>query len=265
MIGFCPLASGSRGNSIFFGTQKTKVLFDCGISGRATVKKLEEIGVDIDDIDAIIVSHEHGDHIQGLKVLACKKGIPVLANCETAKGITNQLRDCPKFKIFSTGENFEFNDLLIHPFSIPHDTSDPVAFTVKYEEIKVGICTDLGFATSLVQKQLQDCDYLYVEANHDPALVYSCPRPNVYKQRVLSRSGHLSNEDCGKLLKEVWSPKLKHVHLAHLSGECNEPALALETVKEALGDKADSIEFSIAFQDKISRAITFDTARATLN
>lgn len=264
MIGFCPLASGSRGNSIFFGTRNTKVLFDCGISGRATVKKLEEIGIDINDIDAIVVSHEHGDHIQGLKVLACKKGIPVLANSETAKGITDQLRDCPKFKIFSTGEAFEFGDLRIHPFSVPHDTSDPVAFTVKYDEIKVGICTDLGFVTSLVQKQLQDCDYLYIESNHDPELVYSCPRPNVYKQRVLSRSGHLSNEACGELLSEVWSPKLKHVHLAHLSGECNDPDLALKTVKEVLGNKSDSLEFSIAFQDKVSKAISFDIEPASL-
>src|SRR6202012_3784723 len=102
--------------------------------------------------------------------------------------------DCPKFKIFSTGETFEFKDLEIHPFSIPHDTLDPVAFTIKTHFLKLGFCADLGFATSLVQTKLQQCDYLYLEANHEPSMVHASTRPQVYKQRVLGRTGHLSNE-----------------------------------------------------------------------
>ena len=257
MKGFCPLASGSKGNCIYIGTDQTKILIDAGISAKAIQMRLSEINVDLAEIDAILVTHEHMDHIQGLKTLAYKKGIPILANHETAKGIVEAFHDCPKFKIFSTGETFEFGDLEIHPFSIQHDTLDPVAFTIRVNHFKLGFCTDLGFATSLVQAQLRDCDYLYVESNHEPSMVYASARPLIYKQRVLSRSGHLSNHACGNLLAQVYHSKLKHVHLAHLSSECNHPATALKIIGEILEQKGIRIDMSIAPQDKISRSILF--------
>ncbi len=121
----------------------------------------------------------------------------------------------------------------------------------------MGFCTDLGFATSLVHSQLTNCDYLYIESNHEPSMVHASSRPMVYKQRVLSRSGHLSNDACGNLLAHVYSPKLKHVHLAHLSSECNSPEAALRVVGEILADQGIKIEISTAPQDKIGRAIFF--------
>lgn len=257
MKGFCPLASGSKGNCIYLGTANTKILIDAGISAKSLIARLAEINVDLADIDAILITHEHGDHIQGLKTLAFRYGIPVLANHETAKGIVDALHDCPKFKIFSTGETFEFGDLEIHPFSVQHDTLDPVAFTIRVGNLKLGFCTDLGFVTTLVQMQLRECDYLYVEANHQPSMVHASPRPMVYKQRVLSRSGHLSNEACGTLLTHVHSSKLKHVHLAHLSSECNTPETALGVIGEILKANGIDLELCVAPQDKISRAIHF--------
>lgn len=257
MIGFCPLASGSKGNSIFLGTPRLKLLIDAGLSGKATKEKLAEIGVDVHDLDAILITHEHSDHIQGLRVLALKLGIPVFANQETAKGIVEQLGDCPKFKIFSTGETFEFGDLQIHPFSIQHDTLDPVAFTIKLDGLKLGFCTDLGFVSSLVQHQLQGCDYLYVEANHQPSMVHASPRPMVYKQRVLSRNGHLSNEACGQLLTKIAHPQLKHVHLAHLSSECNTPETAIGVVQKILQDHGIQLDLCVAPQHMISKSIQF--------
>lgn len=257
MKGFCPLASGSKGNCIYLGTGQTKILIDAGISARSLQAKLAEINVDLADIDAILISHEHTDHIQGLKTLAYKHGIPVLANHETAKGIVGTFGECPKFKIFCTGETFEFGDLEIHPFSIQHDTLDPVAFSIRTSSLKLGFCTDLGFVTSLVQAQLMDCDYLYVEANHQPSMVHASPRPMIYKQRVLSRTGHLSNQACGELLCHVFNPKLKHVHLAHLSSECNSPEVALNVIQPMLAEKGIQIDLGIAYQDKISRAIYF--------
>lgn len=257
MIGFCPLASGSKGNCIYLGTPRTKILIDAGISARAITHKLAEINVDVADIDAILITHEHSDHIQGLKVLAYKMGIPVFANSETAKGIVENFHDCPKFKIFSTGESFEFGDLEIHPFSIQHDTLDPVAFTVKHDGLKLGFCSDLGFVTSLVQNQLRNCDYLYIEANHEPSMVHASPRPMVYKQRVLSRTGHLSNEACGNLLGEIAHPGLKHVHLAHLSSECNTPTTALTVIGDILKKKGISLDMCVAPQEMISKAIHF--------
>lgn len=257
MKGFCPLASGSKGNCVYLGTSQTKILIDAGISTKAIQQRLGEINVDIGEIDAILITHEHYDHIQGLKVLALKMGIPVFANHETAKGIVEMLHDCPKFKIFSTGETFEFEDMQIHPFSIQHDTLDPVAFTIHVDQLKLGFCTDLGFATTLVQAKLRDCDYLYLESNHQPSMVHASPRPMIYKQRVLSRSGHLSNEACGTLLSQVFNPKLKHVHLAHLSSECNSPETALSVVRGILEKQGIQLDMCVAPQEKISRAIRF--------
>ena len=257
MKGFCPLASGSKGNCIYLGTDQTKILIDAGLSGRAIKTRLAQINVDLADIDAILITHEHGDHIQGLQVLALKLGIPVFANSDTAKGIVTYLHDCPRFKIFTTGDTFEFGDLEIHPFSIQHDTLDPVAFVIRTSRLKLGFCADLGFASSLVKKQLEGCDYVYIEANHDPDMVRACPRPTVYKQRVLSRSGHLSNAECGQLLESISHTSLKHVHLAHLSQECNTHDKALNTVQEHIKAAGYSIEVNIAHQDRISKAILF--------
>jgi len=258
MIGFCPLASGSKGNCTYLNTGDTKILIDAGISGRATKNRLAELNVDISEIDAILVTHDHHDHIQGLKVLAYRHGIPVFANTETAKGIVNSFSDCPKFKIFTTGESFEFGDLEIHPFSILHDTLDPVGFTIRVGEMKLGFCTDLGFVTPMVTHQLQGCDFLILEANHQPSMVHACPRPAVYKQRVLGRQGHLSNIDCGHLLADVWHHGLKHVYLAHLSSECNTHETALGVVNQVLEERGLSVELSIAWQEKVSRPTFFE-------
>lgn len=255
MEGFCPLASGSKGNALFFGTKNTKILIDCGISGKALEKKLRDIDVSLDDIQAIMITHEHTDHIGGLRTLALKKNIPILANSETAKEILSFLGELPKFKIFTTGEKFIFRDLEIEPFSVQHDAADPVAFNIRFDTKKIGICADLGFATSLVAKSLSDCDYLYIEANHEPSMVHASSRPNIYKQRVLGRNGHLSNESCGQLLKSVLHNKLKHIHLAHLSQECNNPVTALKVVKDHIGDE---IAISIASQESISKPVYFN-------
>jgi phosphoribosyl 1,2-cyclic phosphodiesterase len=257
MQGYCPLASGSKGNAIFFGTKNTRILIDAGISAKTVSERLEEINVSLEDIDAILISHEHTDHIKGLASLALKSKIPVFANSDTAQAIVEILGEAPKFKIFSTGETFEFGDIEIHPFSIQHDTLDPVAFTIKTASHKLGFCTDLGFATTLVKNHLKNCDYLYIEANHQPSMVHACNRPQIYKQRVLSRQGHLSNEQCAELLAEVAHPNLKHIHLAHLSQECNSPELACEIVQAKLKQLGFEIEISIAYQDSISKPILF--------
>ncbi len=260
MLGFCPLASGSKGNALFFGTKKTRLLIDAGLSAKALEKRLAAIGVHLDEIEAVLITHEHIDHIRGLQTLSSKYNIPLLANSDTAKAIGEALGYFPKFKIFSTGETFEFGDVEIHPFSIQHDTLDPVAFTLKTGPWKVGVCADIGFVTSLVKSHLRACDYLYVEANHQPSMVYACNRPLTYKERVLSRQGHLSNEECADLLAEVAHSGLKHIHLAHLSQECNCPELALKIVGERLASLGLKIPTSIALQENVSRPVLFEEA-----
>lgn len=249
---FCPLASGSKGNAVYVEGEETKILIDAGISFKALTERLGQIDVDIGEIDAILVTHEHGDHIRGLEKTASSLNIPVFANSETAKATLQEIRNRPRFKIFSTGESFEFGEMEIHPFSVQHDTLDPVAFTIRMGEVKIGICADLGFATTLVRAHLLDCDYLYLEANHEPSMVYACNRPMVYKQRVLGRQGHLSNDAAAELIQEIDHPGLKHVYLAHLSSECNNPELAIQKVQEKVKRE---LSLSIAFQEKVSALI----------
>jgi len=259
MIGFCPLASGSRGNSIYFGSKKTKILIDVGISFFQLQLRLSEINVNIKDIKAILITHEHSDHISGLRILTQKFNIPVFANSETAKAIYNNLHFLPKFKIFTTYEEFEFEDLKILPFSVQHDTLDPVGFIIKNQNLKFGFCADLGFVTSLIKKILSDCDYLYIEANHHTPFVQTSNRSFVYKQRVLSKQGHLSNDDCINLLDEILHPNLKHIHIAHISEECNSKILISNMITNLLKRKKLNVEFSITFQDKVSKKIDVST------
>ncbi len=257
MIGFCPLASGSKGNCLYVGTPHVKLLIDAGLSAKGISERLAQIGVGLDQIDAILVTHEHTDHIRGLDVLSGRWDIPIFANGDTAKAFLPLFKRRPRLKIFSTGEVFEFGDLEIHPFSIQHDAVDPVAFTIRTAGLKLGVCADVGFATTLVINQLKGCDYLYLEANHQPSMVHASARPAVYKQRVLSRQGHLSNEECAQLIGEVFHSDLKHIHLAHLSSECNSPELALEIIGAKLQELRAGTEVSIAFQDQISRSVAF--------
>lgn len=257
MQGFCPLASGSKGNALYLGTEHTKILIDAGISAKSIHERLAKISVDMSSIDAIVVTHEHIDHIRALKVLLKKYDIPILCNADTAKGVCEALHIYPKFKIFTTGEIFEYKDLEFHPFSIRHDTLDPVGMSIKYQNYKLGICTDLGVVSSIVVRHLQSCDFLFVEANHHPDMVYSSRRPDIYKRRVLGRQGHLSNQECVDLLSQVLHENLRHIYLAHLSSECNCPQLALETITSFIQSKNMQIPVSIAYQDKISQKIEF--------
>jgi phosphoribosyl 1,2-cyclic phosphodiesterase len=257
MFGFCPLASGSKGNCLYVGSKTTRVLIDAGISVSTTIERLLEINIDPETIQAILITHEHSDHIKSLIALSEKLKVPVLANAETAKGIVATLGTRPRFKIFTTGEIFQFGDLIVHPFSVPHDTLDPVAFTFHVGAIKLGICADIGHATSLVKKNLERCDYLYLEANHQPSMVHASARPQMLKTRILGRQGHLSNQDCAALLSSIFHAGLKHVYLAHLSGECNTPEVALKVVSEVLALHNQTVELSIAHQEKISKPISF--------
>lgn len=253
MIGFCPLASGSKGNCLYIGTHNTRILIDAGLSRSEIEARLKQIDVPIESIQAIFVTHEHIDHIRALPI----GDIVVCANADTAKAIAQISKKKMRFKIFTTGETFQFGDLEIHPFSIPHDTLDPVGFTVQAGPIKIGICADIGHVTSLIKKHLMGCDYLYIEANHDPSMVRASSRPKLLQDRILSKQGHLSNGDCAALVSQVYHPGLKHVFLAHLSEECNAGPVALSAVETLLAAHNQSVAVSVAYQDKVSKHIVF--------
>ncbi len=252
MITFCPLASGSKGNCLYLGTPDARILIDVGLSAKITLQRLAEIGVSYQDIDAIFISHEHGDHIQGLPGLLKLKDVPVITNSGTAKALAHELDISPRFKLFTTDEPFHFQGLDVLPFSIQHDTVDPVAFTFEIKGVKIGVCTDLGFATTLVEHHLRGAHMLYLESNHEPAMVHASSRPPVYKQRVLSRSGHLSNEEASLLVSRLLHEGLTKLYLAHLSSECNSPEKALSTLHHTLQSRIQNLQVSIAYQDKLS-------------
>ena len=252
MKGFCTLASGSKGNALFFKSEKSRILVDCGLSVKVLKDKLESIGEDIASLDALLITHEHSDHIKGLEQLVKLYDIPVIANHETAKAICELINIKPRFKIFCTGEPFQFQDLSFKPFSIQHDTVDPCGFVIETAKMKLGLCTDLGCVTSTVLNSLKSLDYLIIEANHKVDLVYASSRPEVYKQRVLSKLGHLRNEDAAFVLESVYHPGLKKAFLAHLSEECNEKSIAFDTVQNHLLEKGIQLNLEIAQQEKIS-------------
>ena len=257
MIEICPLSSGSKGNSIFIKTAKSKVLIDAGISFLSLEKKLLEIDEDIKNIDAIFITHEHFDHIAGLKVITDRLNIPIITNSDTAKQISNILKINPKFKVFTTQEEFEFQDLCVYPFALKHDSVDPVGFLIKNENKRLGFCTDLGFVTSSVINALKNLDFLYIEANHQISFVESCNRPLKYKERVLSKYGHLSNDDMLYLLKNVMHENLKYLFLAHISEECNSLDLLKNLIEDFLMKEKSKTQYFLAYQKKISKKVSF--------
>lgn len=257
MKGFCTLASGSKGNSLYFGTDKTRILVDVGLSVKILKDRLETINVPIESIQAILITHEHSDHIKGLEQIVKQYDIPIIANHDTAKELVEMLSIKPRFKLFCTGEPFTFQDLSIKPFSIQHDTVDPVGFVIQAGLMKLGVCTDLGCMTTGVLQAISQLDYLVLESNHDPDMVHASSRPDVYKQRVLSRVGHLSNLEAAKTLEKIYHQGLKRVFLAHLSEECNEKGFALKTVSDYLAEKNCSLPLEVALQEKPSTAVYY--------
>ncbi|MBI9075155.1 MAG: MBL fold metallo-hydrolase [Desulfatibacillum sp.] len=230
----CVLASGSKGNSIYVSDGDTAILVDAGLSGVELERRMAARDIDPASIRAIVVSHEHTDHVSGVGVLCRRYGCTAFFTRETWKASAKGLGKIEKCKRFIPGQEFQIGDMAIHPFSISHDAANPVGFTITGNGAKMGIATDLGIATAMVQRHLSDCDTLLMEANHDVRMLLDGPYPWHLKQRIKGRSGHLSNEASRELLKEILHDRLSHVILGHLSETNNQPEIALETVAPAL-------------------------------
>jgi len=236
------LASGSRGNSTIVSSSRTKILVDAGISCRETVKRMRAAGDDPRTLSAILITHEHSDHIYGLAVLARKFQVPVFMTGATHQAWARSLRDdvgevpqLARLEVFSAGRRFNVGDVEITPFTIPHDAADPVGLTFRTEGIKVGIATDLGYMPPNVCDHLRGCDVLVVESNHDLEMLRVGPYPWSVKQRVGSPTGHLSNEKLAKFLCTEYDGNASYIVLAHLSEQNNHPELAREAAAKALG------------------------------
>jgi phosphoribosyl 1,2-cyclic phosphodiesterase len=228
---FSVLSSGSKANCTFIEGGSTRILIDCGLSGAQTEKRLRALGVEPSTLSAIIITHEHSDHIYGVHTLSRRYKIPVYANEATSQFLGKMHAK----ENFITGEAFSIGDLHISPFSITHDAAEPVGFVIQSEGLKFGQATDLGKVTPLVRESLSHCNALVLESNHDPLMLQECSYTWQLKQRISSAHGHLSNHDAGTLLAELLHDGLLHVVLGHLSENSNTPEVAHKTVSDYLG------------------------------
>ena len=250
-VQFTILGSGSRGNCAYVETAQSRILVDAGFSPLQIRKRLAAIGRVPENLSAILVTHEHSDHIQGLKGIAGKLNIPIYCNRATKdefERIHETRFDC---RLFNTGASFEIADVSVETFAIPHDAQDPVGFILRTATGNIGFATDLGHVTKLVLDRIRAANVLVLESNHDVKMLQDCPRRSwSLKQRILGRHGHLSNETAAETAAQIMSAELKHLYLAHLSSECNKTELAHRVMLQSLQKiGATHVQMQIAAQD----------------
>jgi phosphoribosyl 1,2-cyclic phosphodiesterase len=250
------LGSGSAGNSALVATDHCKVLVDGGLSARQIALRLEQCGALPEQLDGVLLTHEHGDHVCGLDVLCRKFDVPIYANAQTAESVRydNLIDEHRNWRIFRTGAEFKICDITVQTFPVPHDAVDPVGFAFHAGSSALGFITDLGYATKMIVERLRQVHTLVIETNHDEKLLQSdTHRPWPVKQRIQSRHGHLSNNAAAGVIEELLPGKIDRVVLGHLSRDCNTPELAIQAVRNALNKSGKiDIELFCATQSEIS-------------
>ncbi len=260
MLKFCSLYSGSSGNCLYVSSNHTNLLIDCGKSCKKICEGLQSINSSIENIDAILITHEHADHVQSLGMISKKYNIPVYANLETWDAMEKQKEkiSVENINYFKNDEDFFINDLTIHPFSTPHDAVNPCGFNIHNGKRKLSIATDLGHMDNDIFKQLENSSFVLLESNYDPEILKVSKYPFQLKQRIAGPNGHLSNETAGKTISALMKKDLKEVMLGHLSKENNFPELAYQTVAEELmknNSDINSIRISVASRNEPGKII----------
>ncbi|EAX48391.1 beta-lactamase domain protein [Thermosinus carboxydivorans Nor1] len=241
------LASGSTGNALFFDFDTTKILVDAGISARRIQQALCGIGTSLEEVDAILVTHEHRDHVSGLPTLTRRYGLPVYTRPGTWENMfCREL--IPSACCYELGDSLEIGNVKIEAFSISHDAADPVGFNFYYRNRKYSVATDLGFVTDSVKKAIACSDVLVLESNHDVDMLKKGSYPWSLKRRIMSSRGHLSNTDAGWALARLPRKSKTEVFLAHLSQENNRPDLAKTTVSTILADQGCCLDSEITLR-----------------
>lgn len=247
MFKYCSLYSGSSGNCFFVQSDSTNLIIDAGVSLKKIISALEIININGQDINAILVTHDHIDHTKSISVLSVKYNIPVFANKKTWEAIENITSKIPNNnkKIFNIAETFSIGDIKILPFHIPHDAADPCGFNLYNSNKKLSIVTDIGYVSEDVLANLKESSCILLESNYDPEILKYSPYPYSLKQRISSNTGHLSNISAAKTLASLYNTGLKKALLIHLSKENNFPELAYQTIKnETLNCKNLSIDIA---------------------
>ncbi len=255
---FASIASGSSGNCIYVGTENTHILIDAGISKKSIEAGLNGMDLSLKDIDAILVTHEHSDHISGLGVVSRAYHIPIYSTKETIECVKNnphlgKIEEGLYYDILPDA-SFNIKDLEINPFSVSHDAANPVAYRVRNQDKSVAVATDMGIYDDYIIAHLEGVNGLLLEANHDVRMLEAGSYPYVLKRRILGEKGHLSNENSGRLLSRILHNNLNHVFLGHLSKENNYDMLAYETVRLEINTadnpyQADDFKIQVARRD----------------
>ena len=257
MFKYTNLYSGSSGNCSYIESDNSKILVDCGVSCKKASEALESIGVDFNDIDAILLTHEHSDHVKGLQVTCKKFNIPIYANDGTFRGIKQNIPDENK-RLFKSNQKFDLGDLTIYPFSIPHDAADPCGFNIYHDNKKISIATDIGHINNHIIDCLQGSSFLLLEANYEPEMLKCSKYPYILKKRILGPNGHLSNYDAGLALSSLVKSGISNIMLGHLSLENNFPELAYKTVVESLVENnanIDSLSLNVALRTEPNKIV----------
>lgn len=266
MLRFSVLASGSTGNAIYVETEKTRFLIDAGVAGKQIEAAMNEIAVSLADLDAILVTHEHSDHIKGVGVVARKiiserkreqdrygkLEVPIYATEGSWHDLHGLMKDYPESyrKVIRTGDKLEFADLVVESFPLSHDAREPVGYVFHHGNSKLTLATDLGYMSSRVKDTIADSDAYILESNHDVNMLRVGPYPWHLKQRILGDKGHLSNEAAGEALLDILSERTRDVYLAHLSQENNLPELAQLTVEGILDEGGKRMNLHRTYPNK---------------
>ena len=260
MFKFCSLFSGSTGNSLLVKTENSKILVDAGESAKKIEQALSLLNVNVADLDGILVTHEHLDHVKSLGTLSKKYNIPVYANEETWNAMPDQKNKIAEDnqKKFLVNSEFEIKDLSFKPFSIPHDAANPCGFNIFHDHEKMSVATDLGHITEDIMHNLEKSKFILLEANYDPDILKYSKYPYSLKQRIAGPKGHLSNQNSGDLISSLIKSGLTNVMLGHLSKENNFPELAYKTVVEQIIENhfdENDVKVGVAKRDGPSKQI----------
>lgn len=248
MFKFCNLYSGSSGNCSFLETDNTKILVDCGVSSKKIEEALNSIDISSKNIDAVVISHEHLDHVRGLSVFCKKYNIPIYANSKTFNNINQDLTQ-RTYVEFKSNIEFEIGDIKVFPFSIPHDATDPCGFNFYHGNNKLSIATDIGHIDNKILHNLDESSLLLLESNYEPDILKCSSYPYELKRRILGPNGHLSNEEAGNVITTLAKSGVSNIILGHLSEHNNFPELAYQTVMNSIiSNKVnlDNLKLSVA-------------------
>ncbi len=238
---FALFGSGSKGNATLVEHGKTRILVDCGFSVRELERRMARLGVEGASLSAILLTHEHNDHLGGAGAMARKYKLPLWLTSGTAKAGQKRLGELPQYRLLNCHAEFTIGDLLVTPFPVPHDAREPCQFVFSDGVRRLGLLTDTGLFTQHIQRQLDGCDALILECNHDQEMLRNGPYPAHLQQRIASAHGHLSNEQAAAILRQLDTSLLQHLVAAHLSETNNTPELAAEALSTALDCEIDWI------------------------